>query len=117
MKFVVTATEEYVSLSSWPTMLTRAEAEAIAANFPKATGIRIGQISGFAEDGSRLPADTVTMVTRASIKADGNNGGRNETGIKRLKRTLAVIAAQGYGLEYRVFGNSITAERLAEILA
>jgi hypothetical protein len=70
------------------------EAERIAALFPKMIGLRAQTL--------RLQGGEMVGYLSMNVKlaVDGVNGGRNETGIKRLARLLAVAEKNGIAVEY-----------------
>lgn len=114
---------------------TVADAQAFAAEFPKSWKVkpcslsttelyvteRYGSTEGFtivpssieSRYGGNITQGTVQQ--RAELQADGVNGGRNETGIKRLKAFTAKLAEMGIELEATTsYRNAGTLEQLAE---
>ena len=76
-------------------------AKEIAALFPKMVGLTATTLSGSRE------GNTGYLHFSVKLAKDGVNGGKNETGIKRLQRLLAVAAKNGLAVEYVAnFSNS-----------
>jgi len=69
---------------------TDTEAEALAAQFPKYVKANVRRYTR---------ENTVTVEISATLRANGANGGVNETGVKRYRKAVEVLAATGYGLE------------------
>lgn len=68
-------------------------AQAIVALFPKSVGIKASGLTGSTEG-------TGFISFRVQLLADDVNKGRNETGIKRLTRLLAVAEKHGLAIEF-----------------
>jgi hypothetical protein len=118
--FRVTASEHEFSASMVVELGTQDE---VAALFPKSyqvrpttlgretlqsllevpAGLSIAQVIAHPSYGN----ETVGYVTiRAGLSADGVNGGKNETGIKRVKSFLAKAEALGFRVEWNEPGQS-----------
>lgn len=92
-----------------------AEAEALVSYFPKSAKLRPSTCTVITEAGQ---PNLELGSAHVSIKllADGANGGRNETGIKRLHAILKAADRAGIAVEYRATaGNAVPS--LAELLA
>lgn len=110
-KFTATATASYITISM--RVETKEAAQAIAAQFPKsvkAIATTINIIGGTDRQGC--------IDIEARIGANGVNGGKNETGIKRIKSALKTITALGYEFEYTMpWTNSLTEAEFWEAVA
>lgn len=98
---------------------TQEEAEAFVARFPKYAKVKVvflSSYSGSLDEGNSQRHVHYTGRAQGTLKADGVNKGRNETGIKRLR---AIQKVMGTDLVYRMpYGNSYTPEQLeAELVA
>jgi hypothetical protein len=71
-----------------------------ARRFPKALSMYSTSLYNYRAEGD-LPVGHIPMA-RNTVKlwADGVNGGRNETGIRRLQRLVAFCREQGVPFEY-----------------
>lgn len=92
---------------------TPEQARAIAARFPKAAKVRASTVSAWVGylDGVEWEPDLDNAVfgtvgIDAKIAADGVNGGRNETGIKRLATFRRAAERLGYDVVYRPPGTA-----------
>jgi hypothetical protein len=74
---------------------TPADAEELAASFPKALRVKATTLG--ATDGSLRGYVTLQV----KLRSDKANGGVNETGIRRACRALELLEAAGHSLEYR----------------
>lgn len=77
--------------------LTKDEAWALQGTFAKSTKMRACRVTHLSTD--REYYDTYSVVANAGIKANGVNGGENETGIKRLKSIFKTIDKAGDTIE------------------
>lgn len=85
---------------------TPEEARAIAATFPKSVGVKASEISG-SDEGTGYVSFSVWL------SPDAANKGKNETGLKRLRRFLQ-IASWRYDAE--AFGNSATRDQFDDLV-
>jgi len=83
-------------------------ADAIAAQFPKSCRV-------FTCEGRRWPSNErfALVATEARLVASGNNGGKNETGIKRYRAFIAKAIKLGYTVEF-VAGEARNSYQTAE---
>jgi len=88
------------------TFETTDQVEAFIALFPKSVKVIASKHSS--------PEGTFPYaVFGVRLAADAINGGVNETGIKRIRKYVAIATANGYELEHvRCYGNSLTDEDL-----
>ena len=87
------------------------EARTLVAQLPKSYRARGGAIS----DG-RSPA-WGSFTVEAITKASGANGGVNESGVDRIRRSILKLRALGYEVVYTpLYSNSSTLAEAAEIL-
>ncbi len=75
----------------WHTFESQAEAVAFVAAFPKYVGFRLLRGCGTGPEMKHLNL-------YIKLSSDGNNGGRNETGIKRIKALVAGCTKLGVEL-------------------
>lgn len=93
-----------------PPFATREDAEAFVALLPKSCKVRASTITG-----RDYQAGLVKF--NAMLAADGVNGGRNETGIKRYRALAAACERIGCPIIWTMpFSNSITEAELAELI-
>jgi hypothetical protein len=82
--------------------LTEEAAQEYLARFPKSAGLHVSTTSFGASQ------KVWHVKGQARLLADGVNGGRNETGIKRFQRVLATAAKQDLPIRYETpFANSV----------
>lgn len=97
---------------------TEAEAREFVARYPKAAGLKVTTCTypqPKAADGTYPPAIVTWFAYGdAVLAANGANGGKNETGIKRLHRWAKVEGVQLGGAQYRNTYTDLT-EALAAI--
>ncbi len=72
-------------------------AEAFEALFPKSVKVKRSTFSQSVRENGQYVGTTITPTRSvyANLAADGVNGGRNETGIRRVRRALKVLADNG----------------------
>jgi hypothetical protein len=75
----------------------QAQAAPYAALFPKAAKVQASTLNTF-DDNGRYYAGY--LVANARLAADGVNGGRNETGCRRLAQVLRTVQRLGGTVEY-----------------
>ena len=104
---------------------TVAEREEVLAWFPKSYGLRPSTLStmrpgeivdGYRDRDPRTWTLLPSITGHAKLWSDGVNGGRNETGIKRLHKILAVAERHGMTVEVRKAARN-GYETLADLLA
>lgn len=106
------------SVQAYMTVATPELAAEVAARFPKSAKVLSQQLSTFdRETGANLTLGTVHFA--AYLMANGVNGGRNETGIKRYHTFVRAAERLGYAVEYdaTAYANSLTEAELAEAVA
>jgi len=114
VRFVITVSKDdngnISSVHANRDFATKDEAAAHCATFPKYVGVKPGTCRGLLDD-----AYTVwgTANFYVQIAADGVNKGINESGVKRLRKFLA-LADYVY---MPLYGNSLTAEEFAAFVA
>lgn len=95
----------------------KAEAERVAAMFPKAVKVKASTLSGLpsADGGRRTVMGMVTIMV--DFIPDGVTGDYNETGLRRYNRFLTLSADLGFDTTWRTPGHwSLSlAEFLSEI--
>jgi hypothetical protein len=102
------ATEFHFSASI--TFTTNEERDAFVALFPKSVKVVATTLSG-------LVIDQPYATIQVALHADAVNGGVNETGIKRLRKFIAVATANGFELNFKqYFKNSLTESEYSELV-
>lgn len=76
---------------------SRADAQAIADQFPRFAGVKASTLSS-RKDGANIEYGTVNIYI--NFVSSGVNKGVNETGIKRVRGFLAAAQRLGYGIAY-----------------
>jgi len=91
---------------------TADEADALAARFPKYVAAKTTRVTGFNMDPYHM------VIIKARLIATGTTGDVNEAGIKRVRRAVAVLDADGIAIEWvGGFRNSYdTREEAAEAI-
>lgn len=90
----------------YPTLEDAAE---FAARFPKATRVRALPVSS-------IEGDYATVEIRANLKSTKAVGEANETGVRRIRKALAVIADAGIAVKYDApFVNSYPTREAADV--
>lgn len=128
MEFTVRATAFQIRVSAETDTL--AQAQELAAAFPKSAKVKATTLSTYVQDehGNPIP-DPVTgrkyqHITKgyvafyAKLEADQANGGRNEAGIRRYRSFARTAEHLGHSVRYDAAGatNSLTAEQFAELV-
>lgn len=91
------------------------QAREVAALFPKSYRVRGGRVSNPLREGDR--GDYGYVDVHAVVKADGANGGRNESGIARIVKAVAKFEAAGFPVVYRAgYTNSLPMAEALEFL-
>jgi len=90
---------------------SRASAERAASQFPKFVKVRPTNITVVERDG-RIWEDYGLDFT-ARFEGDDVNKGKNETGLKRLRALLKIVA---WEYDATAFGNSATPEQFARFI-
>lgn len=79
---------------------------AFVAMFPKSIKVHATECGGLI-DGTYKAWPVATIVVH--LTADANNGGTNETGLKRIQKFVAIAIANGYEIEHnKCYKNSLT---------
>lgn len=101
------------NFSAGITFDTAEQRDAFVALFPKSVKV-IGTTASAASDPiARQPYATMQVA----LHADAVNGGVNETGIKRLRKFIAVATANGFELNFRqYFKNALTESEYNELV-
>lgn len=87
------------------------DAQIIAAQFPKSSGVKAGTLSSCGRIYGRI-----SLI--AKLHTDGVNGGKNETGIKRYRTFRRASMTLGYDFEWSTpYSNSVTEETLDASIA
>lgn len=98
---------------------TKADAERVAAMFPKSTKVRAVTLSthtGSLTGDDYRSVELGTVYFHAGLAATGVTGERNETGLRRWRSFKRTAAKLGMALEYvRPYGNSLSDDDAAAL--
>lgn len=97
------------------------ERDAFVALFPKFVGVKASFVGTLDQWDDLKTAKQITLPTsfvQVSLTANGTNGGRNETGIKRALRYLAVVdALEGFEVVFTDRGDVLDREAFLAAIA
>jgi hypothetical protein len=111
-KTITTQATEF-NFSAGITFTTNEERDAFVALFPKSVKVVATTTSAASDPIARQPFATMQV----SLHADAVNGGVNETGIKRLRKFIAVATANGFELNFKqYFKNTMTESEYNELI-
>jgi hypothetical protein len=93
---------------------TIADAEKLAAEFPKTYKVRGGGLSGLDRDGKFCSVGYVNLTVY--LWADGVNKGTNESGLARIRKALRKIGTGGFEYVEAYAQNAASPAELAALL-